>query len=384
MYRKINKVTLNDISEKIIDGLHNLPKDVIDYSPYPILSAKNIENNTLNFETKKYVSKATYEKENKRTETKEGDILLTIVGAIGRSIVLDNSVQALFQRSICIIRPKKNLVNPKFLNYILSSPNYQKRLFDQSHGAAQKGIYLNKLKKLEILLPSLEEQEKIVETLDKLTEIKDNSEELIQKQLKRIIMLKDNSQQNLIKRLFKNSQNHFKLGDYINIKTGQQLNKSKLLENGAFKVMNGGIEPSGYWNEYNTEAETIIVSQGGNSAGYVNYMTEKFWAGAHCYVITITSENLGKEFLYSFLKTSQNKIRKQKVGAGIPGLNRKIINNLEIPNISTEYQKEIADLWYKAEEDANSLRVLLEKQLINLNKIYTYYFNKLLDFGDEL
>ncbi|MDU9728972.1 restriction endonuclease subunit S, partial [Helicobacter pylori] len=83
-----------------------------------------------------------------------------------------------------------------------------------------------------------------------------------------------------------------KLGEVINIFKGKQLNKELLLDYGEYPVMNGGIHASGYWNEYNTDYPKIIISQGGASAGYVNYMTSKFWAGAHCYAIELNSEKL--------------------------------------------------------------------------------------------
>ncbi|OOQ34136.1 restriction endonuclease subunit S, partial [Helicobacter pylori] len=122
-----------------------------------------------------------------------------------------------------------------------------------------------------------------------------------------------------------------KLGEVINILKGKQLNKELLLDYGKYPVMNGGIYASGYWNEYNTDYPKIIISQGGASAGYVNYMTSKFWAGAHCYAIELNSEKLNYKFLYYFLKNSQTILMKSQFGAGIPALNKADIETLTIP-----------------------------------------------------
>ncbi|EJC54572.1 restriction endonuclease subunit S, partial [Helicobacter pylori] len=122
-----------------------------------------------------------------------------------------------------------------------------------------------------------------------------------------------------------------KLGEVINILKGKQLNKELLLDYGKYPVMNGGIYASGYWNEYNTDCPKIIISQGGASAGYVNYMTSKFWAGAHCYTIELNSEKLNYKFLYYFLKNSQTILMKSQFGAGIPALNKADIETLTIP-----------------------------------------------------
>ena len=72
------------------------------------------------------------------------------------------------------------------------------------------------------------------------------------------------------------------VGEVCTIKKGAQLNRDKLKDNGLYPVVNGGVNPSGYWDEYNFNANLITISQGGASAGYVNFMTTPFWAGAHC------------------------------------------------------------------------------------------------------
>lgn len=63
---------------------------------------------------------------------------------------------------------------------------------------------------------------------------------------------------------------------------GQQINGDELLEEGSYAYLNGGINPSGKWHSYNVEGKTVTVSEGGNSSGYVNYMEQPFWCGAHC------------------------------------------------------------------------------------------------------
>ncbi|WQZ96826.1 restriction endonuclease subunit S [Helicobacter pylori] len=165
-----------------------------------------------------------------------------------------------------------------------------------------------------------------------------------------------------------------KLGEVINILKGKQLNKELLLDYGEYPVMNGGIHASGYWNEYNTDYPKIIISQGGASAGYVNYMTSKFWAGAHCYAIELNSEKLNYKFLYYFLKNSQSILMKSQFGAGIPALNKADIENLTIPIPPLEIQQEIVKILDAFTE--------LNTELKARKKQYEYYQNMLLDFND--
>ncbi|WP_121025634.1 restriction endonuclease subunit S [Helicobacter pylori] len=169
-----------------------------------------------------------------------------------------------------------------------------------------------------------------------------------------------------------------KLGEVINILKGKQLNKELLLDYGEYPVMNGGIHASGYWNEYNTDYPKIIISQGGASAGYVNYMTSKFWAGAHCYTIELNSEKLNYKFLYYFLKNSQIILMKSQFGAGIPALNKADIETLTIPIPPLEIQQEIV----KILDAFTELNTELNTELKARKKQYQYYQNMLLDFND--
>ncbi|GAA9578706.1 restriction endonuclease subunit S [Helicobacter pylori] len=169
-----------------------------------------------------------------------------------------------------------------------------------------------------------------------------------------------------------------KLGEVINILKGKQLNKELLLDYGEYPVMNGGIHASGYWNEYNTDYPKIIISQGGASAGYVNYMTSKFWAGAHCYAIELNSEKLNYKFLYYFLKNSQTILMKSQFGAGIPALNKADIETLTIPIPPLEIQQEIV----KILDAFTELNTELNTELKARKKQYQYYQNMLLDFND--
>lgn len=75
------------------------------------------------------------------------------------------------------------------------------------------------------------------------------------------------------------------LGDVIKLEKGRQLNKELLSENGAYPAYNGGIAHSGFTDRFNYTGNKTIISQGGASAGFVNFVTKNFYANAHCYVI---------------------------------------------------------------------------------------------------
>jgi type I restriction enzyme S subunit len=157
---------LRDITYKITDGSHNPPKGV-EYSDFLMFSSKNISNDKITFESPRFLTKEDYELENKRTQVSLGDVLLTIVGTSGRCAdVEDANLKITLQRSVSVIKPKPE-INSRFLMYYFLSIN--KFLNERARGAAQKGIYLETLRDLDIRFPSLTEQEALVAKLDDLS-----------------------------------------------------------------------------------------------------------------------------------------------------------------------------------------------------------------------
>ncbi len=167
---------LGEVCERITDGSHNPPQGVEKSHNY-MLSSQNVQNGYLDMSSVRYLSDESFKKENQRTQAKKGDVLLTIVGTIGRTCILDGTEGNItFQRSVAILKPSKE-INSRFLMYFLLSQN--SKLNSTAQGAAQKGIYLKQLGNLELHYPPLSEQKEIVEYLDssfaKIDKLKENA-----------------------------------------------------------------------------------------------------------------------------------------------------------------------------------------------------------------
>jgi len=152
---------LNCICTKIVDGDHNPPQGQNYKTNYIMLSAKNIQNDKLiNLEQARYLTKEDYENGKNRISLKNEDILLTIVGTLGRSCIYkDSGINILFQRSVAVIT---TLINNEFLKLVLDSSYIQRKMNYEAKGTAQRGFYLNQLEKILIPIPSLEEQLRII------------------------------------------------------------------------------------------------------------------------------------------------------------------------------------------------------------------------------
>ena len=169
------------------------------------------------------------------------------------------------------------------------------------------------------------------------------------------------------------------LEDVCIIYTGEQLNRKNMIKEG-YPVINGGIQASGYTNNFNEYEETITISQGGASAGFVNFMLEKFWAGAHCYIIKPNTDKLINKYLFFVLKNIEIHIMELKNGAGIPGINKNKITKIKIPLPPIEVQKEIVRIL----DTFTKYQDLLNRELELRKKQYEYYRDKLLTFNDDV
>lgn len=137
-----------------------------------MLSASNILDDFIDLKKiNRYVNETDYEKEYNRANIEKNDVLLTIVGTIGRTAVVTTDEKFCIQRSICLI---KHFINPQYLAYCLRSSEIKKIIDSKAKGTAQRGIYLNNVVIIPIPLPPLKEQSRIVKKLnDIITFIQD-------------------------------------------------------------------------------------------------------------------------------------------------------------------------------------------------------------------
>ena len=160
------------------DGSHNPPQG-IDNSEYMMLSSKNVFDDKITFDEPRFLSEEDFKKEHKRTKVSVGDVLLTIVGTVGRTAVVDEDTPLFaLQRSVAVLHPKTDVCLPRFLMYALRG----KRTFieNRAKGVAQKGIYLNDVSDIDVQVPDISTQEMIINLLDKVdTIVKFRKEELL-------------------------------------------------------------------------------------------------------------------------------------------------------------------------------------------------------------
>lgn len=218
--------------------------------------------------------------------------------------------------------------------------------------------------KSKITLPPIEEQRKIaaiLTTQDRVIELKE--ERLAEKQRQKKYLM----QQLLTgkKRLpgFNGTWEKEKLGYICDIVKGEQVNKNSLYEVGKYYVLNGGVTPSGYTDTWNTSENTISISEGGNSCGFVNFNREKFWSSGHCYTLnSLNSSKIVNTFLYQYLKHHEYEIKSSRVGSGLPNIQKTALNNFGLTCPPIEEQTAIAEVLSAADHEIDLLQQDIEQE----------------------
>ena len=151
---------LDNVCQFVRDGTHGSFKDV--EIGIPLLSAKDIFDGKINInENSRLISIDDYNTIHKNYELTKGDILLTIVGTIGRTAMVNMDEKFTLQRSVAILRVNEQ-ISYNFLYYYIQTSAFQNRLKSVVNQSAQGGVYLNSLKKLNIKLTAdMNEQNKI-------------------------------------------------------------------------------------------------------------------------------------------------------------------------------------------------------------------------------
>ena len=259
-------------------------------------------------------------------------------GAIKRLDLYDKG--ALSSLYICF-KPKDIIESDYLVHYFESTKWHQGVADVAGEGARNHGLlniaipdYFNTIH----YLPEIAEQRKIADFLNLIEERIVIQNKVIEKY------------ESLIKALYEqlipgDRDDHAALGTLVRICKGKQLNGEFLSEDGKYYVMNGGITPSGYYDDYNTPAGTISISEGGNSCGFVQYNEKPFWSGGHCYtLLQTTDERVQYKFLYHLLKSKQDDIMALRIGSGLPNIQKKDIGRFPIPMLPLEHQKAITRL----------------------------------------
>lgn len=341
---------LAQLCARITDGTHQTPN----YQDEGVIfiSAKNIKDGQLDFADRKYITREEHEILTKRAKPIRGDLLLTKSGSLGDvAVIPELDFEFSIFESLALLKPRRDLVDSNYLYQYIRSPESARHFHGITTGLAVKHLHLGDLRKLKVFLPPLKHQREIAEQLSTWDTAIQKTEQLI--------AAKERHYSHELSRLISRGQHPHgspapakagigsiaeevsarnrggewrtvALSDISTVWKGQQLNKDAMVEDGAYYALNGGIKPSGRTTDWNCEADTITVSEGGNSCGFVSYNRTRFWCGGHCYALTKLAKDVYTHYLFHYLKGKQARVMALRVGSGLPNIQKSDIETFPV------------------------------------------------------
>ena len=334
--------TLGNLTDGIGDGIHATPI-YDDNGSYYFINGNNLSESGINISavTKRVSKEEAYK--NNAAILNNRTILLSINGTIG-NIALYNNEPIMLGKSACYINVFPH-INKHYVYHYLQTNKCQTYFVSELTGTTIKNLSLQSVRNTRIGLPLIKEQNRIAKLFDDIDERIATQSKLIEdlKKLKSAIS----------ESLFKDIKGDVvTLSEVCEIIKGKQINGEFLSDKGKYHVMNGGTEPSGYYSHYNVEANSISISEGGNSCGYVQFNTSPFWSGGHCYTIQEIADNVDNLYLYHFLKSKEDAIMKLRIGSGLPNIQKKDLAMFKIKIPTVEQQKAISTFLTSLERKA--------------------------------
>ena len=344
------KYKLGELVEKVVAGA--TPKTSVDgywnggYIPW--LSSGEVHKKFIYF-TDKFITSEGYN--NSSTKIVPTNSVLIALAGQGktRGTVAINKIELCTNQFIASIIPNE-MLNYKYLFYYLESKYGYLRALSSSDGC-RGGLNLKLIRSIPIQIPSIKEQENISNFINEI----DKKISLLEQKHKLYDDFKKYLMQQIFTQKLRFDFDEIRLKSISKINKGKQLNKEHMLEIGKFYVLNGGQEPSGYTDSWNTSENTITISEGGNSCGFVNFNTEKFWSGGHCYYLNKLSENIDVYYLYSYLKFIEPQIMRLRVGSGLPNIQKGDIENIKIKILPKKEQIKISNLLLSTDNKISSI-----------------------------
>ena len=165
--KECGPTTLAEVCTSLTDGDHLTP--TFSGQGVPFIFVGNVSTGKLHLRDCKFVAEDYFKELSPLRKPRRGDVLYSAVGAtLGVPVVVDTDKEFCFQRHIAILKPDRHKVLPEYMRHMMRSATVFDKAWQSTTGTAQPTIPLRGIRTLEIPVPSLPEQRRIVAYLDDL------------------------------------------------------------------------------------------------------------------------------------------------------------------------------------------------------------------------
>ena len=234
-----------------------------------------------------------------------------------------------------LARDNLNVFAPMFKGYYFNSPIVHNQIRVLANGFKVYGISKDSINKLNIKVPSINEQSKIANTLYLL----DKKIELQSKKIEDLKLFKKGLSTTIFNSL--RDFEEYKLGKLCNITSGK-LDANAMIDNGKYRFYTCAKEYS-FVDKYAFDTEALLISGNGAYVGYIHYYKGRFNAYQRTYVLDNFSQNI--QFIKCYLDENLAKrINSEKKEGNTPYIVLSTLSDMVIKIPSKENQIKISNI----------------------------------------
>ena len=376
--------TLSEVCSLITDGSHFSPED--EGTGYPMLSVKDMRDDGFDYSSCKYVGEDAF-----KTLVENGckpqinDVVVAKDGSyLKAAFSIKENLNIVLLSSIAILRPKLDILYPDYLSYYFRSEAvYRTVSLNYITGTALKRIILQGIRKLQINLPTIEEQKMIVKKLDKINCLISLRKKQLQKlddlvKARFVEMFGDAKQEdtllNLCNIIDYRGKTPEKVEDGLPFITAKNVRMHQL-----------SIEPREYISKetYNSvmtrgfprEGDVVFTTEAplGNVCRLPHFDTE-FYVGQR--IVTLQTKKLIPAYLEYALDTDEfrRKIEGKSSGSTVTGIRVRLLEQLTIPVPNRASQEQFSAFVSQVDKSKLSIQQSLEKLETLKQSLLQQYF----------
>ena len=166
---------LEDIAELIEDCPHSTAKD--EGQGFALIRTPNIGIGHLIFDNVHRVSKEVYDIRNARAVPQINDIIYAREAPAGNAAIINDKEKVCLGQRTVLIRPMQKWIDSMWLTYTINSPYARKTLISKATGSTVTHVNMENIRSLALPLPPLQEQSRIVESIEHWLSLVDCIEE---------------------------------------------------------------------------------------------------------------------------------------------------------------------------------------------------------------
>ena len=321
------------------DGTHASPNYF--FSGYPLVTSKNLTDSGLNLNDVSLISESDYNEINKRSKVEIGDILLGLIGTIGKPVLIEEAGFAI--KNVGLIKKDGQLQNQFLLQY-LKTDLFNNYIQIEMAGNTQKFLGLETLRKTKVPVPSQKEQSAIgtlFRTLDDLLAGYKNNlanyQSLQATMISKMFPKAGHTVPEIRLDGFKGEWENSKISDYVYLLNGRAFKQDELLYEGKYRVVRvGNFNTNEKWYYSNLELEENkyankddLLYLWATNFGPEIWKEEKIIFHYHIWKLEFDRSIIDRNYLYYWLEKDKKRIQQNTNGSTMVHVTKSMMENRE-------------------------------------------------------